>query len=65
MSIFSASACGLYGFVGVSLVTTGRQGATGTVVLGSDRRAPKIWAHSNALLEVMPSSSGVPNRMGL
>jgi hypothetical protein len=63
MNIFSASACGLYGFVGVSLAETGLQGAAGTVLLESDRRAPKIWAHSNALLEVMPSSSGLPSRM--
>jgi hypothetical protein len=63
MNIFSASACGLYGFVGVSLAETGRQGATGTVLLESHRRAPKIWAHSNALLEVMPSSSALPSRM--
>jgi hypothetical protein len=64
VDIFSASACGLYGFVGVSLADNGRPGATGNVLLESNRRAPKLWAHSDALLEVMPSSSGLPSRMG-
>ncbi|SNT36803.1 hypothetical protein SAMN05421770_10961 [Granulicella rosea] len=50
VSLFSASACGLYGFTDVSMTDAGDGGA---VVLASRRRSPKIWAHSHALLEVV------------
>jgi hypothetical protein len=56
MGVFSANACGLYGFTGVTLDTTGRTGEPSTFSLGSTRRAPEIWARSAALLEVEGSS---------
>ena len=62
MKIFSASACGLYGFTDVSLVESGRRNATGTFVLQSRRSAPKIWKHSNALLEVISPTISVAGR---
>lgn len=50
MGIFSASACGLYGYAGTSLVDNGKN--SGTLVLSSRRGTTKIYAHSAALLEV-------------
>ena len=52
MSIFSASACGLYGFTDTSLAQTGRKGDRSTFVLQSRRHAPKIYKNTAALLEV-------------
>jgi hypothetical protein len=52
MGIFSASACGAYGFVDTTFVRSGRTGATSTLLLESRRRALKIYSKSNALLEV-------------
>jgi hypothetical protein len=53
MGLFSASACGLYGFTDTSLVGTGKTGEASTLTLVSHRRSPKIWANSTALLEVL------------
>ncbi len=50
VSLFSASACGLYGFTDIAMTNAGDGGA---VVLQSRRRSPKIWARSHALLEVV------------
>ena len=52
MGIFSASACGLYGFPDTTFVRSGRSGATSTILLESRRRPMKIYSKSNALLEV-------------
>lgn len=49
---FSASACGLYGYTGVTTRGPGDRGNSPTVTLVSPRRAAKIWAKSAALLEV-------------
>jgi hypothetical protein len=59
MGPFSASACGLYGFTDLTLVGTGRTGEASTLTLVSNRRSPKIWAKSAALLEVTGQGSGV------
>ena len=53
MSIFSASACGLYGFTDTTLEHAGRNGDISTIVLRSRRHAPKIYTHTAALLEVI------------
>jgi len=52
MGIFSASACGLYGFPDTTFVRSGRSGTTSTILLESHRRPMKIYSKSNALLEV-------------
>jgi len=49
---FSASACGLYGYTGVTAPGTGQGNNDSTVTLVSQRHAAKIWAKSAALLEV-------------
>ncbi|RXH57996.1 hypothetical protein [Granulicella sibirica] len=59
---FSASACGLYGFTGSSLTGTGRTGEPSTLALTSTHSSPKIWAHSAALLEVIPQTTAVAAR---
>jgi len=56
MGVFSANACGLYGFTDATLESTGRTGEPSTFSLVSNRRSPEIWAHSAALLEVVASS---------
>ncbi len=56
VGIFSASACGLYGFVSTALQQTGRTRDSSTLVLSSHRHAPKIWKNSTALLEELPGS---------
>jgi hypothetical protein len=52
VGIFSASACGLYGFGPVALA-----GAPGQLALASTHGSPEIWKHSMALLEVLPEPS--------
>jgi hypothetical protein len=47
---FSASACGLYGFTSVSLISFD----SSRIGLVSTHTTPKIWKHSTALLETMP-----------
>ena len=49
MGVFSASACGLYGFAETTLGKVSSAGAS--VVLMSNRRSPEIHANSMALLE--------------
>lgn len=59
MNIFSASACGLYGFADTALQATGRTGEPSLLILSSNRRSPKIWKSSTALLEVLPGNVAV------
>jgi len=54
VGIFSASACGLYGFAGATPAEVGSSSNPSTLSLVSARRAPQIWQHSTALLEVLP-----------
>jgi hypothetical protein len=62
MGLFSASACGLYGFTDISLSSTGRKDAASTLTLVSRRHSPQIWKNSVALLEVIPQSQTVASR---
>jgi hypothetical protein len=59
MGLFSASACGLYGYTDVTLLNTGKTSDVSTLVLASRRRSAKIWAKSEALLEVVGDGSNV------
>ena len=52
VSLFSASACGLYGFGDVSL----KPAMTSEIGLASTHTTPKISKHSIALLETMPAT---------
>jgi len=62
VAVFSASACGLYGFTDVTMVQNGRRTSDGTFVLASHRGSPTIWAHSQALLEVTTPNTSVAAR---
>jgi hypothetical protein len=53
MGLFSASACGLYGYTDVTMLNGGKTGEKSTLTLSSRRRSAKIWAKSEALLEVI------------
>ena len=57
MGHFSASACGLYGYTDVRMLDAGKSGNTSTLTLSARRRSAKIWAKSEALLEVVGDSS--------
>jgi hypothetical protein len=62
MGVFSANACGLYGFTDSTLESPGKSGEPSTFTLVSNRRSPEIWAHSAALLEVVaPSPTATSN----
>ena len=52
MGLFSASACGLYGYADTNLVSSGKSGDS-TLTLASRHRSAQIWAKSEALLEVV------------
>jgi hypothetical protein len=51
--LFSASACGLYGFSGVSLTSFD----SSHIGLVSTHSTPEIWKNTTALLETMPESA--------
>ena len=53
VSVFSASACGLYGFTNVSLTSSD----SSRIGLASTHSTPQIWKHTTALLETMPESA--------
>ncbi len=59
MGIFSASACGLYGFTDESLVDNGLTRNDSSLTLISRRRSAKIWAKTAALLEVSTQSQSM------
>lgn len=54
MGIFSASACGTYGYTNVSATEFGDAGSPSKLTLVSHRTSPAIVKHSTALLEVLP-----------
>jgi hypothetical protein len=54
VDIYSASACGLYGFTEVSAKETGSVSSPSRLALVSTHVSPKIWKYSTALLEVLP-----------
>jgi len=57
MGLFSASACGLYGYTDVTMLDAGKSGNPSTLTLSARRRSAKIWARSEALLEVQSEGS--------
>jgi hypothetical protein len=57
VSIFSASACGKYGFASTSLDSAGSLADPSHMTLSSTHRSPKVWKYSTALLEVLPDST--------
>ena len=62
MGVFSASACGLYGYTDTTLQNSGRTADLGTLALSARRRHAVIYAHSAALLEVLPQTTAVAAR---
>lgn len=58
IGIYSASACGLYGFTNVSARELGSVASPSTLSLVSTRTSPKVWRNSTALLEVLPQDGG-------
>jgi hypothetical protein len=62
MGIYSASACGLYGFVSVAALETGSATQPSTLTLSSTHVSPKIWKYSTALLEVVNVQPSVASR---
>jgi hypothetical protein len=62
MGIFSATACGVYGYTNVSVTEFGSQGNPSTLTLTSFRTSPVIWKHSTALLEVLPQEQASVGR---
>ena len=59
VAIFSANACGLYGFSGTKLLSSGRSGQPSTVILSARRNAAVIWKNSTALIETLPDSKAI------
>ena len=57
MALFSASACGLYGFRDLALTSTGLASDASSFTLVSKRRSPEINRGSTALLEVVSTTS--------
>jgi len=62
MGIFSASACGLYGFPDTTFLRSGRSDPTSTLLLESRRRPMKIYSKTNALLEVTDGNPHMASR---
>lgn len=54
VDIYSASACGLYGFTAVTAKETGSTSSPSRLSLVSTRISPRIWKDSTALLEMLP-----------
>jgi hypothetical protein len=54
MGIYSASACGLYGYINTIATEFGSAVAPSNLTLVSHRRSPEIVKQSTALLEVLP-----------
>jgi hypothetical protein len=55
--LFSADACGLYGFANLEIRRTGRTEPTGEIMLESKKGAVQIRTGSAALLRVLSSES--------
>jgi len=56
VDIYSASACGLYGFTDVTAREAGSTSSPSRLSLVSTHTSPKIWRHSTALLELLPDT---------
>ncbi len=55
VALYSASACGAYGFGDVSLNERGTSSNPSTLTLVSSHGSPKLWKSTTALLEVLPT----------
>ncbi|HEY0162445.1 MAG TPA: hypothetical protein VGB69_07200 [Edaphobacter sp.] len=55
MGSYSASACGLYGFTGVTAMERGSSAEPSKLTLASTHDSPKVWKNTTALLEVVPT----------
>ncbi|MGI4981437.1 MAG: hypothetical protein ACRYHB_13725 [Janthinobacterium lividum] len=55
VGIYSASACGVYGFTGMRAVESGSASAPSTLTFVSARRTAEVPKHATALLEVLPT----------
>jgi len=62
VGIYSASACGLYGFADVTAQQVGSVAIPSTLTLLSTHTAPKLWKNSTALLEVLPNQQTLAAR---
>jgi hypothetical protein len=62
VGIYSASACGLYGFAQTSAAEVGTASQPSTLTLVSTHLSPKIWKDSTALLEVLPRPQTMASR---
>jgi hypothetical protein len=62
VGIYSASACGVYGFARVSAAEMGSLGKPSVLTLVSTHVSPKIWKNSTALLEELPAQEAVASR---
>jgi hypothetical protein len=58
VGIYSASACGLYGFTDVAARELGSSSSPSTLSLISTHTSPKVWRNSTALLEVLHQDGG-------
>lgn len=56
VGIYSASACGLYGFTDVAATEVGSRTEPSTLTLVSTHTSPRIWKRSTALLETLPTA---------
>lgn len=59
VAIYSASACGVYGFTNVAAQEMGSSNHPSMLTLVSTRTDPKIWKNSTALLEVLPDAKTI------
>ncbi|SEG31439.1 hypothetical protein SAMN05421819_2461 [Bryocella elongata] len=57
MGVFSANACGLYGFGDVAATELGSATVPSQMTLVSTHTSPKLWKNTSALLEVLPARS--------
>lgn len=62
MGIYSASACGLYGYANISATEFGSAAVPSTLTLTSHRGSPEIVKRSTALLEVLPQEQASVGR---
>lgn len=62
VGIYSASACGLYGFDQTSAEEFGSAVHPSTLTLVSTHQSPKIWKNSTALLEALPREQSIASR---
>ena len=62
VGLYSASACGLYGFTQVSATERGSFAKPSVLTLVSTHVSPKIWKNSTALLEELPTQQSIASR---